>query len=203
MPRLKHSRPLNDIARLKHNLTKSFRVTGKKVYLRPLTVEDATRRYCSWMNDPDVIRYTESRYSRKTVAGLKRYIVNANRGTSNFFFAIIDKRTDRHVGNIKIESAVNPFWDHLVAEIGLIIGEKNCWGMGFGTEAIRLMTRFCFNVLKVRKITAQCYSINVGSAKAFRAAGYVQECLRRANARYNGKQIDLLLFGAINPRFKR
>jgi len=203
MPRTKPSRPLKRITKLKRKLLKSFRVTGQKIFLRPLTAEDGNQRYCSWMNDPEVTRYTESRYSHKTVTGLKRYIADANRGTSNFFFAIVEKATGRHVGNIKIESAVNPFWDHRVAEIGLIIGEKNCWGKGYATEAIRLMTRFCFNVLKLRKVTAQCYSINIGSAKAFRAAGYARECLRRANAYCNGRQIDVLLFGAINPRFKR
>src|SRR5205085_6708203 len=100
------------------------------------------------------------------------------KSSSNFFFAIIEKSTGEHIGNIKIDSTVNPFWDHLVGEVGLLIGEKSCWGKGYGSEAIRLITSFAFEHLKLQKLTATCFAINVGSDIAFVTAGYkLDECV--------------------------
>lgn len=191
------------MAELKKKLPRDFRVEGQKIYLRPVRLGDATRRYCSWLNDPEVNRYTESRYTRASLSGLKKYISATLRSPSNFFFAMIDKSTGEHVGNIKIDSTVNPFWDHWVGEIGLIVGEKKCWGKGYGSEAIRLMTQFAFNHLKLHKVTATCLSINKGSAKAFLKAGFKQELVRKSNACYGGKFVDLLLFGVISPHCKK
>src|SRR5690242_14021332 len=102
----------NRIASLKRRLPADFRVAGRKIYLRPLSATDATPRYCAWMNDAEVTRYTESRYSKTTLSSLKQYLRNTCASPSNFFFAIIESNTGLHIGNIKIDSVVTPFWDH-------------------------------------------------------------------------------------------
>ncbi|MBV9462886.1 MAG: GNAT family N-acetyltransferase [Verrucomicrobiae bacterium] len=192
--------PRERYAKLKRSLSPKLRVVGRRVYLRPLTRADATPRYAAWLNDPEVNRFTESKYTRHTVATVRDYIESANRSASNFFFAIVERGTDRHVGNIKIDSTVNPHWDHLVGEVGLIIGEKDCWGRGYGSEAIELITRFAFDRLDLHKLTATCLAINPGSAHAFLKAGYTQEAVRPSNGVFEGKYVDLLLFGVINPK---
>ena len=200
MAKVKHTEPRVRIPELKKELSSDFRMDGKKIYLRPIREKDATQRYCDWLNDPEVNRYTESRYVETTLADLGKYIGAALRSPGNFFFAIIEKSMDAHVGNIKIDSAISPLWDHLVGEVGLIIGEKSCWGRGYASEAIELATQFAFETLRLHKLTATCYSVNPASAKAFLKAGYTQEAVRPSNAMCEGKYVDLILLGVINPR---
>ena len=187
------------IPRLKKALPPDFRMKGLKVDLRPIRLSDANRRYCAWLNDPEVNRQTESRYAKTTLSDLKRYVGAMLRSPGHFFFAIVEKATDRHVGNIKIDSVITHLWDHRLGEVGLIIGEKDCWGKGYATEAIQLAMQFAFEHAGLHKLTAQCYATNHGSAKAFVRAGFVQEGVRRSHARFDGKYVDLLLFGVINP----
>lgn len=59
--------------------------------------------------------------------------------------------------------------------LGLLIGERGAWGRGHGSEAIRLASDYAFRELGVRKLTAGCYADNVGSATAFRRAGWREE----------------------------
>ena len=198
----KRSLPRSRMARLKRSLPRNFRVEGRNIHLRPIRISDATPRYCAWLNDPEVNKFTESRYQRSTLAGVRKYVAAALKSPSNFFFTITENSTGEHIGNIKIDSTVNPHWDHRVGEIGLLIGEKRCWGKGYGSEAIRLIRRFAFDRLKLIKVTATCFAINKGSAQAFRKAGFREQIVRRRNGWFRGKCIDLILFGAMNPRFK-
>lgn len=202
MKKAAQKNPRVEIPKLKKSLPANFKVEGRKVYLRPVRMSDVTRRYCAWLNDPVVNRQTESRYVRTSMPDLKKYVAAALKSTGNFFFAIIDKKTGTHAGNIKIDSVVTPFWDHRLGEVGVIIGEKKFWGKGYATEAIELLMRFAFERAGLHKLTAQCYATNVASAKAFLKAGFVREGVRRSHVCFDGKYVDLLLFGVINPRFK-
>jgi RimJ/RimL family protein N-acetyltransferase len=38
------------------------------------------------------------------------------------------------------------------AELDLYIGEKDCWGKGYGTEAIRLICRYGFDRMRLHRI---------------------------------------------------
>ena len=48
-------------------------------------------------------------------------------------------------------------------EIGIMIGEKDCWGNGFATECIELVANYAFDVLNLHKLTAGCYANHAGS----------------------------------------
>jgi RimJ/RimL family protein N-acetyltransferase len=202
MGQVNGSSPRVRIPALKQRLSRDLKIAGKKVFLRPVRPEDATARYLGWLNDREVNRQTESRYEKTTLDDLRKYVGLAIRSPSNFFFAIVEKSSGKHIGNIKIDSAVTGMWDHLLGEVGLMIGDKSCWGKGYASEAIRLLKNFAFRNLKLHKLTAQCYSTNAGSARAFLKAGFKREGVRRSHVRYGGKYVDLALFGVINPSAK-
>lgn len=58
------------------------------------------------------------------------------------------------------------------AMLGLCIFDKQAWGRSVGTEAIRAVTHWAFNVLELDKIQASAYIDNVASWKAFVKAGF-------------------------------
>lgn len=157
-------------------ITKTITIDGERIYLRKLHVYDVNQQYLSWMNDREVNRYLESRFQRWTVKKLKEYLRVVNKSNNNVFLAIFLKHDHKHIGNVKI----GPIdYSHKSAYVGLIIGEKGCWGRGFGTEVLRLVTNFAFGALDLRKLSAGIYSNNVGSIKAFQKAGFATEHVKK------------------------
>ncbi len=138
--------------------------SGKTVYLRPLDVKDVTDAYVRWMNDPDVIRSMASRGKSYSRAELESYVATRSADPNTLFLAIVLKSTDQHIGNIK----VGPIdWQESVGDVGIMIGEKSCWGKGYGTEAIGLLADYALHVLGIRRLTAGYFSGNQGSLNAF------------------------------------
>jgi RimJ/RimL family protein N-acetyltransferase len=106
------------------------------------------------------------------------------------FLGIKSKTLGRHVGNIKL----GPIdLNHRVAEVGIMIGDRDSWGQGIAPESIALLARIATDELGLRKLTAGCYASNVGSARAFAKAGFVQEGRRTAHFILDDQPEDLLL----------
>ncbi|MBU0671655.1 MAG: GNAT family N-acetyltransferase [Candidatus Margulisbacteria bacterium] len=174
-----------------------LQLKGKNIYLRPLTEADATETYVSWMNDPQVNQYLESRFKKFTIGDIRSYITEINKDLNNVFFAMISIDGDKHIGNIKL-GPINQY--HRIGDIGLIIGDKTCWGKGYATEAIGLLKDYAFNKLNLHKLTAGCYADNIGSAKAFLKVGFVEEARLASHFRRNDdKYVDKICLGMINP----
>jgi len=112
----------------------TIRVDGENIFLRRLTEDDATEEYVRWMNDPDINQYLESRFYTHTIESTKAFIRSVT-NDNNYQFGIFDKETGKHIGNIKVGS-INHY--HKYADIGFLIGEKQFWGRGIATEAIKL-----------------------------------------------------------------
>src|SRR3989344_2262706 len=111
-------------------------VTGERIYLRALTLADASPEYCAWLNDPEVNEYLETRQS--TISELKTYIQKQIDDPNAIFVGIFDKVNDVHIGNIKLEPID---WQKKKAIFGILLGNKNYWGKGIGTEATELIVR--------------------------------------------------------------
>lgn len=171
-------------------------VDGDRIYLREVRPSDVNENYYRWMNDPAVTRYLESGFYPNSTEGLREYVTRMSGDRDGVFLAIVLKDGDRHIGNIKL-GPIN--WIHRFADVGLLIGERDCWGKGYAAEAIQLVTAYGFDVLNLHKLTAGCYAPNQGSLKAFLKAGYVQEGSRRSHFFCNGKYVDNVLVGLVRP----
>jgi [ribosomal protein S5]-alanine N-acetyltransferase len=162
-------------------------LSGQNIYLREITISDVPGAYYRWMNDPAITQFLESRFYPNTMDSLNEYVKNKQADSNNVFLAIVIKENHRHIGNIKL-GPIN--WIHRFADIGIIIGEKDCWGKGYASEAISLVTKFAFNTLNLHKLTAGCYEMNQGSVKAFQKAGFYIEGGRKSQYYYQGAYID-------------
>lgn len=173
---------------------------GKRIYLREVRPSDVNEHYYRWMNDPEVTLFLESRFAPNSMEKIQEFVAGKLGDQDNVFLAIVLKEEDRHIGNIKLGPIQ---WIHRLAEIGLLIGEKDCWGKGFATEAIQLVSDYAFNVLNLHKVTAGCYGPNEGSARAFQKAGFVVEGIRKKQFYSNGSYVDDILLGLIRPEWKQ
>jgi RimJ/RimL family protein N-acetyltransferase len=173
---------------------RAVRLEGARVVLRPVTVADVTERYCAWMNDPEVTRFTEVRgpQSRERITA---YVETMARDDRSVFVAIVSRVDGVHIGNARL-GAIDAY--HRSAEIALVIGEKSAWGRGYATETIGLLVAHAFDGLGLHKVSAGCYASNVASIRAFLKAGFVEEARRPRQFWSEGAWVDHVWLGILN-----
>ncbi len=154
---------------------------------RPIIAGDQLDSYLGWLGDPEVVRFLEVRFARYDLEGLREYVENCNRSKNTRLFGIFLSETGEHIGNIKL-GAINQH--HQRGEIGLMIGGKQYWGRGFGTESIIAVTDYAFDTLGLQKVCSGCYGNNLGSLRAFLKAGYREEGRRPTHWMCENRWVD-------------
>lgn len=175
------------------------RLVGRDVYLRLLEMSDCGERYLTWLRDPEVNRFLETRFVEQTDATIRDFVSEMRKGPDNYLFGIVLLKTEQHIGNIKV-GAVNHIHKH--CEVGYFIGDRSMWGKGIATEAIRLATQFAFERLGLHRCAAVVDVDNPASARALERVGYSREGTMREKLFMNGTWNDQFLYGILRAEFK-
>ncbi len=169
-------------------------IEGLRTRLRPLTNTDIGPRYLGWVNDYEVTKYLVGLLFPVTEGDLEGYLSRFEDSKSNFAFAIIDKESDVHIGNVTLNH-IN--WIHRTADTGIMIDDKSFWGNGYASEAWALVVDYAFNRLGLRKLTAGVVSGNRASLKALQNLGFVIEGEFKEEVFMMGELRDVYRLGLI------
>lgn len=160
---------------------------GKDIYLRGLELSDIDGNWWQWSNDQGVTRYmTQGRFpnSREKMVKFYNEMVISDQDIA---LAIIDKRTNMHIGNVGLHQ-IN--WVYRIGEIGIIIGERKLHGKSYGSQALRLLVEHAFQRLGLIKIWARVDSKNIAAVKGFEKAGFIKEAVLKREGFAEGKYRD-------------
>ncbi len=169
-------------------------IQGERIYLRKIKLSDVNEDYLKWMNNKKVTQFLESRFSEQTLDSIKEYVKKTSDSKGSMLLAIVVKKDEKHIGNIRLTIDSN----HKIGEIGIMIGDKDCWGKAYGTEAIKLLIGYAFNTLNLHRLTAYIYAPNLGSINAFKKSGFEEEGTKREVRICNGKYVDEKILGIVN-----
>lgn len=175
-------------------IDRTARWADDRVELFALEPKHVTPAYVSWVNDPEVNRFLESRFVQQTEDSVRQFVEAAARDQHGLFWGIRSVALDRHVGNIKLAPIDR---HHLRGEVGIMIGDRDAWGLGIGSRALALVSAIADRDLGLRKLTAGCYASNIGSVRAFERAGYTVEAVRPAHFLLEGRPEDFILMGRV------
>ncbi len=173
-------------------------IVGEKIYLRGLERTDLEGEYFDWLNDREVTKFLDSGFFPNTMEKMEEYYSNIALSPNNLMLAIIDKESDKHIGNIKA-GPIN--WVTGVASLGIMIGNKEFWGRGYGTEAIRLVLDYAFKSLNLHKVTAGIVANHQASIRAFQKAGFEIEGRAKSQFFLDGEYCDSLYLGIVKEDF--
>ena len=171
-------------------------INSERIHLRKVNIDDVCQAYVDWLNDSKVNQYLETRYQIQTISSVSKYVKKMVDKDDEYFFAICLNSNGKHIGNIKL-GPVNLV--HKFGEISLLIGDKNQWGKGYATEAIKSITNFAFDELGLHKLTAGCYADNIGSIKSFIKVGFFNEGNWKDHYYSNGKYVDRVCLAILKP----
>lgn len=171
---------------------------GKKIILRQIELSDCTEDYVKWMNDEMVNQYLETRWSDQTMETIELFVIEQRKNDHSVLFVMIDKDTQRHIGNIKI-GPINKHYRY--ADISYFIGDRSYWNRGIATEAIFLICKFGFESLSLHRIEAGVYAEAEGSWKALENNGFIREGVYRKKVCFDDRYIDIYRYGMLRDEF--
>jgi len=88
-------------------------------------------------------------------------------------------------------------------ELGIGIGDKDCWGRGLGRESIQLLLTYGFEYHNYHKVWLRVHAANERAIRAYQACGFVEEGRQRAHVWCNGAYDDLLLMGILREEWRQ
>lgn len=173
-------------------------IIGKKLYLRGLERKDLEGNYFQWANDPEVTYYMFMGAYPNTIEALQEEYDKLIKSKNDVVFAIIDKKTDTHIGNVGLYT-IN--WISRSGELRIIIGEKKYWGKGYGTEATKLVLEYAFDKLNLNKVWLGVNVEHVAAVRCYENAGFVKEGILREEIYRNGKYYDAVRMSVLRKEY--
>ena len=154
----------------------------------PFSEKYLTPRYVSWLNDPEVVRYSEQRHRKHTLESCRQYWQSFI-DSPHFFWAIttIDPSVG-HIGNISAHvDNINS-----VADMGILIGERTVWKQGYGLEAWKAVCCFLLERVGMRKVTAGTLAVNQGMLRIMEKSGMIADGRRIRQCVVEGIEADVV-----------
>ena len=173
-------------------------MVGEKVALGPLR-RDLVPLYLRWINDFEVTRALGVGQRPTTLESEEAWYDRVGRSESDLSFTIYERATMRPIGNTGLHDV-----DHgsQTATFGIMIGEKDSWGQGFGSETARLMLDYGFHGLGLHNIMLTVLGFNERAIRAYSRAGFRIFGRRREAIRRGGRLCDLVYMDCLDGEFE-
>jgi RimJ/RimL family protein N-acetyltransferase len=173
---------------------------GELVRLTAESPDVLAKSLAAWARDSELIRLAESDpvqlWSEKKH---KEWMEKRSEKMSdnNFRFAIRTLSDDRLIGEVSI----HPQWLDADAWVGIGLGERDHWGRGFGTDAMRLILQYGFIELNLHRISLGVHSYNKRAFKSYEKVGFKVEGVMRHDTFREGRRTDGIYMGILRTEW--
>lgn len=149
-------------------MTRSTFITGTATDLIILTSEYIETMQ-GWMNDHAVTQYLSAGAWPMYLQGEQAWLESLPKD-GHLHLGIWHKRDQKLIGSCGLHEI-----DHIhqLAELGIVIGEKDYWGQGVGREAITRIVQHGFDWLNLRHITLRVLGNNPRAQGLYEQCGFV------------------------------
>ena len=160
---------------------------GDVIRLCPFSELHLTNTYVSWLNNQELMRYSEQRHVRHSIGTSREYVAQFKNGPS-ILWAIEDLNfQNRHVGNIVASIDEK----NGLADISILIGRSGC---GYGTLSWQMVMEYLEHRSDIRKITGGCVSDNHAMIRIMSKNGMQPDGFRSRHFLVGGRAVDVAYF---------
>ena len=160
-----------------------------RLRLRPFQVADINAIYLGWLNDPEVTRFSNQRFQQHTAENCATYLASFA-GSSNSFLLIEQLEDQWPIGTATVYRNNR----YGTADIGLMVGERRCWGQGYGREAWQAVLEALLAEAGMRKVTGGTARPNRAMVRIMEQSGMELEAVRARQELIEGLPVDLLYY---------
>jgi len=116
------------------------------------------------------------------------------------WFVIVLKEGDRVIGEAGLLRMFRP-WRN--TDMTIIIGERDAWGKGYGTEVGRLLLDYAFRRLGFHRISIGVVGFNKRALRFWESLGFKKEGVERDEYYYNNEYSDGIMMSILEDEFKK
>ena len=160
-------------------------IVSGKVLLKPLlemSVRDWQLFY-RYFRDKEIATLNGSSPMYMPLWLFKRVVTGEERSGERQGYGIYTKE-NQFIGSVELydlEPAKAPYR----GELGILIGEKTLWSLGYGSDAMSGILKIAFEKLKLERLRLKTLEHNARARRAFEKAGFVFERISYETRHYN------------------
>lgn len=172
-------------------------LTGNLVRLSAFDPEEMSKVFPRWNRNSEYQRMLNASarpfYSSKAEKKWMEEEVG-EMSPASYFFGIRLLADDRLIGEISLDVV---HWPGRDAFVGVGIGEPAYWSKGYGTDAMRILLRYAFTELNLRRVTLTVFAYNPRAIRSyekvgFRHEGHLRDFLNREGRRWHELYMGIL-----------
>lgn len=165
---------------------------GENVKLAPLRTADIPVLF-EWINDRNEVLHS-SAYRPVHEPSHEAWFEDIRQRKDVAIFGIRLIGSDQLIGSCQLLE-IHPVYR--TAELQIRIGVAESRGKGYGTEATRLLLRFAFCDLDLRRVCLHVLGTNARAIRMYEKCGFVREGLLRQAAHIDGNYVDVVVLGVL------
>ena len=143
---------------------------GKKVVLREKSLEDAANDY-KWRSDEELARLDAAPVLRiHYIDFLDSYADELRFPGPQRRRLAIETHDGRHIGNCMYYDIDA---DKGQVELGIMIGDRDYWDQGYGTDAVTTLVDHIFSTTRLERIYLNTIEWNIRAQRCFEKCGFV------------------------------
>lgn len=158
-----------------------MKLEGEKIYLKPIVLESA-EVFFKWVNDPIVNKYLLLK-PPENLEGEIEWLKEVIRNSKDAVFSIYIKENDKMIGNIGTHNLDNSDKNFT---LGILIGEKEEWGKGYGTDAFNTLIPYLFKEKGAKRLNLTVAKKNISAQKVYLKAGFEFKATKKLENRRDG-----------------
>lgn len=173
-------------------------LTGDKIVLRPITEDDAPAMFAA-LADGEMLRLTGSQqtFTYDAVQQFCRRVMSADDRAD---YAITLKGDPTYMGEVVLN---NIDWLNRTANFRIALGQQALLGLGYGTEATRLILDYGFHSLNLHRIELEVYEFNPRAQRVYEKVGFVREGVRRDVLLWEGQYYSAITMSILEEEYRR
>ena len=163
---------------------------GNLVKLRAYKETDI-ERLVEFINDEEVKKFLDSNIPFPMTKWQEEEWVRSRKAGSDFTydFAIDDLETGKYIGGCSINQCD---MKNRTCVIGIMIGDKDYWSKGYGSDALNVLIKFIFEEVNMNKIKLMVFSFNSRAIACYKKVGFKEEGLFKNELYRNGNYYDII-----------
>ena len=176
---------------------------GKFVKLTEDDPAVLAKAFVIWFKDTELSRLLDSDPPRTwSFEKIKQWMEKdlEKQDPENIFFSIRTLGDDQLIGFIGLLGIA---WNHGDAWVAISIGEREYWGQGYGTDAMRVLQRYAFEQLNLHRLTLLVFEYNHRAQKSYEKSGFKVEGRQRETMRREGHRWDWIYMGILKEEWKK
>jgi RimJ/RimL family protein N-acetyltransferase len=174
-------------------------IEGREVRIRAIEKRDIDE-IMKWINDPEVksnllMRYPVSQYQEER--WIETALATDNQRNKTFALETKDGVYLGGIGLHKID------WENSNAEVGIVIGKKEYWNKGYGTDAMLAILDFAFNQMNLHRVYLRVFEFNQRGIRSYEKCGFQKEGVLRQDRYRQGRYYNTIMMGILKEEFRQ